>query len=169
MKPVTTIALLVALCAGVGLWFVTRPEGPRVEVPASWKTVTYENGLTMRYPETFGLTYVHELDWPPQAQVIEGPLSCIEAGGEMERAGRTETRTIDGRTYCVTTLVEGAAGSTYTQYAYATARGNKVMILTFSTRMPQCANYPDPERGTCEREQNGFELDALVDRIFQTI
>jgi hypothetical protein len=110
------------------------------------------------------------VDWPPQIQVVPGPFSCTEAGEETSRAGRTENRIIDGTVYCVTKVTEGAAGSIYTQYAYARETdGNKVMILTFSSRAVQCTNYDEPEASACEVEQEAFDPDKIAGDWIKTI
>lgn len=110
-------------------------------------------------------TYTKLLDWPPQVQVVDEMFSCTEAGASGERAGRTDRRTIDGREYCVTEIIEGAAGSIYTQFAYAFEKSGKTVILTFSIRHPQCGNYPDTERLACEQEVASFNADNLVGEI----
>lgn len=143
---------------------------PEVSVPADWKTQTdNERGVSFRYPEQFSTTYIRALDWPPRIALREEPFMCTEAGSEIERAGRTESRMINGIQYCVTTVAEGAAGSIYTQYAYAWSYGAQTRVLTFSTRAPQCGNYPDAERVACEAEQNAFDLDTLIGRIAGTV
>lgn len=154
-------------------------EGPQCEFAAcpddtsntsSYKTWTDSvSGISFKYPETFGTTYMHELDWPPKVQVVDGPFTCTQAGSEVERAGITETVRINNKTYCVTKVSEGAAGSMYTQYAYAKAIGTKVAILTFTVRAVQCGNYNDPEKTKCDTERNSFQIDSLVDRIFSTL
>ena len=76
---------------------------------------------------------------------------------------------VDNRTYCVTKVSEGAAGSIYTQYAYAFPKNSKVVILTFSLRFPQCGNYSEPEKNECEGERETFDVDSIIDRIAQTL
>jgi hypothetical protein len=69
---------------------------------------------------------------------------------------------IGGREYCVTKVSDGAAGSTYTQYAYATAEGNdKTKIFTFTLRFVQCMNYDDPEQAECLSERDTFYPDSF--------
>lgn len=143
---------------------------PEAIVPSDWKSaIDPESGITLRYPEVLPTTYVRALDWPPRIVRYPQVFSCVEAGSEIERAGRTELRIINNHTYCVTTMTEGAAGSIYTQYAYVWARGDETLALTFSTRAPQCGNYPDTERIACESERATFDLDVLIDRIAGTV
>ncbi|MFA6256726.1 MAG: hypothetical protein WCT29_00235 [Candidatus Paceibacterota bacterium] len=111
--------------------------------------------------------YVTAVDWPPFVRTEDEAFTCTEAGTPTERAGGTELKTINGRTYCVTEVTEGAAGSTYTQYAYAFPKDNKTMIATFSLKFVQCANYDEPERSDCAGEQAGFNVDILADSYAQ--
>lgn len=134
----------------------------------SWASHTDPvSNITFRYPDD-SWAYVNEQDWPPQVRVVTEPYSCVEAGTETDRTGKTERRVVDGREYCVTEITEGAAGSVYTQYAYTYAAGNQTVALSFSLRLPQCGNYSNEERLACERERQTMDLDGLVDQIAQT-
>lgn len=138
--------------------------------PDDWGTFADStSGISFRYPPDLGTAYIRPLDWPPQPLIEAGPFECTEAGEETARAGRTEPTTIGGRTYCVTRVTEGAAGSVYTMYAYALPARDDVVILTFSTRAPQCGNYDEPERSECERERETFSMDPIVDAIARTL
>jgi len=159
--------------------------GPKCEFAACpggnndlWKTMTdSKTGITFQYPETLLTTYTHVQDWPPQVQVLNEPFTCTEAGSDTARAGKTEKRLVDDREYCRTSIVEGAAGSIYTQYAYAfplystgsTQADRKTIIFTFSLRAVQCANYDDPQKTACENERSAFDLDSTVDRMARSI
>jgi hypothetical protein len=135
-----------------------------------WRSVTDSaRGVAFKYPADLGTSYIHAVDWPPMLQIVEGPFTCTEAGSESARAGKTERRTIGGRSYCVTRETEGAAGSIYTLYAFAFPDNGKVFILTFSLRSVQCANYDDPRKQECNREREGFDIGPVADRIAQSI
>jgi len=152
--------------------------GPRCEFSAcpenndtgTWKTFTDEGQhVLFQYPEKFLTKYIHTVDWPPQIAISDDPFTCVEVGDETDRAGKTEKRMVNNRTYCVTKESEGAAGSIYTNYAYATARDGQVIILTFSLQAVQCGNYDVGEKAACEAEQASFDLDAVMDRIMQSV
>lgn len=132
-----------------------------------WRTANDpERDITFRYPEKFPTTYIEAYDWPPQVQITDGPFTCTEAGEIGGRAGRTEAHTVKGRTYCVTEVVGAAAGSRYTQYAYAFEKEGKVPILTFTVRAPECGNYAEtPEMTKCEAERQAFDVDIIVDEM----
>jgi hypothetical protein len=139
-----------------------------IEMPEGWKIASTQR-LVFTYPADFGTTYIQPQDWPPDLMFLDEAFSCTEGGGIGERAGRTELRTINTKPFCVTTVVGAAAGSTYTQYAYAFSLGEKTAILTFTTRAPQCANYAGGEAAACTAEKNAFKLDELVDQMARTV
>lgn len=135
---------------------------------AGWKTTT-SNGASFQYPEKLADEYVSEIDWPPAAQVLNEAFTCTEGGVDTERAGLTEDRTINGHRYCVTRVSEGAAGSIYTQYAYAFAKGDKTVILTFTTRTVQCLNYDEPKQSECKTVQAALDVDGIADKMAQSV
>jgi hypothetical protein len=126
-------------------------------------------GTTFTYPKALPAFYTDAVDWPPAVYVNEGPFTCTEAGEPQDRAGKTELRNINGSLYCVTESTEGAAGSLYTQYAYAFEKEGSVVILTFSTKTVQCGNYDEQQKRACEQEKETFDLEILVDQIAQTV
>ncbi len=142
---------------------------PGAATDVTWKTIIDKKaGVSFRYPETLGTTYMRALDWPPHVAVTSGPFECLTAGSEIALNGRTESRMIGGREYCITKASEGAAGSVYTQYAYAAKKEDKVLTFTTTIRATQCGNYDDPKKTECERERTTFDLDNIMDRIIQT-
>jgi hypothetical protein len=96
---------------------------------------------------------------------MTGPFHCVEAGSETASGGQTKKQVINMHVYCITKETQGAAGSIYSQYAYAAQKDGKVVIFTFSMRESQCANYDDAEKLACETERNAFSIDNVLDRI----
>lgn len=126
-------------------------------VPATWSTTTDpKTGLSFTYPPELGTNYIRAQDWPPQIEILNEPFSCPGAGGGT---------VIAGRTYCITKVSEGAAGSIYNQYAYAFAKGNQTIIMTFTLQYPQCANYDDPKKTECQNEEDKFDVNSLLNQI----
>jgi len=137
---------------------------PAVDITKSWKTFSDVNqGIIFKYPQDWGTTYIHPVDWPPKVQVINQPFNCTEGGTEIAQAGITTKTIINGTTYCITKESEGAAGSIYTNYAYAFAKDNETIIFTFTGRAVQCDNYDDPQKTACKNERASFVLDNLLD------
>lgn len=126
------------------------------------------NNVTFDFPKTLTTNYIHAQDWPPMASILPGPFTCTQAGSEIAVAGKTELKTINGHSYCVTIETQGAAGSIYTQYAYAFPKNDKVIIFTFTLRSVQCDNYDDPQKTACKKERDTFSVDNLVDSMAVT-
>lgn len=142
---------------------------PEVNERLSWKTFTdKKSGITFQYPEELGTTYMRAYDWPPQVVVTNERFECVAAGSEIERVGRTEPWKIEDRSYCVTRISEGAAGSIYTQYAYAVDKGLQTWVFTATVRAMQCGNYDEPYKTACEGERDAFDFDSVMDKIIQT-
>src|SRR3989344_1895584 len=125
--------------------------------------------VTFTPPANFSSEYVEALDWPPSVQILPEPFACTAAGEPTNIAGRTEERSIDGRKYCVTEVMGAAAGSAYTQYAYAFEEGDQTIILTFSIRVPTCANYDEPKRSECQSDQDKLDIDKTIGNIVRTL
>lgn len=140
-----------------------------VQAVDDWLDST-DGATTFRYPENLGTKYVSTVDWPPKFTTTNEPHVCTSGGAEVERAGATREVMVNESTYCETTVVEGAAGSTYTQYAYARpAGGTETQIMTFTLRAPNCGNYDEPERSVCQSEHDTFDLLPVVDKIFKSV
>jgi hypothetical protein len=177
-KNTLFVSVLLLLLAGGLVFFISKGKSSPQEVfqdpTFSWKTFTDPvRGISFKYPESLGTNYMEAFDWPPQAAFSTDPFSCLEAGAETTQAGRTEKHTVGGKTYCVTTSSGGAAGSIYSQYAYAIEKNDlpaqaKVAIFIFTIRYPQCGNYEEAERQKCETERAAFDLDTVVDRMAET-
>lgn len=140
------------------------------EITTNWKTFSDEKtGLSFKYPENLNTKYISVVDWPPVLNIYPETYSCLEAGSEIERAGKTEEVTENGENYCITTESEGAAGSVYKQYAVKRSNAGEVEIFTFSLRFVQCYNYDEKEQKECEEENNSFAILPTIHNIFQTI
>jgi hypothetical protein len=166
--------IIAAVVVGVIAFVLARaPKVPVVQNPApitheGWETKS-ENGLSLMYPSDLGTKYITPTDWPPVLNISDQAFSCTEAGSETERAGETKLETINGNVYCVTRVTEGAAGSSYTQYAYARAFGYQTEILTFSLRFVQCGNYDESNKIECEAEREAFNITPTINEIFRTL
>ncbi len=162
------IAVLI-LAVGV-IWWETRDDTENNNAGTTLSTYTdTENGISFQYPETLNTEYIKTTDWPPIVQIVDGPFNCTPAGVETERAGETKSVTINGRNYCVTKVTEGAAGSTYIQYAYGFQRNGRIPIMAFSLRFPQCGNYDDPKKTECETERANFDIYQIVDQMANSL
>lgn len=135
---------------------------------ADWIAATAEDGTHFSYPPEAGGTYVSMQEWPPVVSARIGAFSCNEKRPSSPGA-QTSERTIAGDAYCITVSREGAAGSTYATYSYATLREGHTVDIAFTVRLPQCMNYDEPARGDCTAAQAAFEPDALAARVARTV
>lgn len=105
--------------------------------------------------------YIKSQDlWPPKASITAGSYSCTPSNTEV---GKVEERDIDGHTYCINTLNEGAAGSTYSIYTYTSAvNTSTVARTTFTLRYVQCMNYDNPNQSECLAERKNFNPDIYA-------
>ncbi|MFA6536215.1 MAG: hypothetical protein WC250_03455 [Candidatus Paceibacterota bacterium] len=134
-----------------------------------WTTFTDPAGAySFKYPADWPTDYVATVDWPPKVNFISGPFTCTEGGSQIARAGETVKKLIAGREYCITKEVEGAAGTMYIQYVYATEFGDRTAYFTWTMRQPQCLNYDQPRQGECLDEENAFDPDSLMSQIVGT-
>lgn len=137
-------------------------------IPENW--LSGENGgFSFKYPENFNTKYISPVDWPIKVNVYEQEYSCLEAGTEVLPAGQTKKENINGKEYCVTRESEGAAGSVYTNYAFAMPYEGKTLIMTFTSRATQCMNYDNPEQTECLNERESFDISPLIDQIASTL
>ena len=142
--------------AGEGEWKYTEPDA---------------RGLQFQYPDPLPTQFISAQAWPPKVSLVAEEFSCA-AGEYTDSSGalvRTEERMVGDRMYCVDMSSEGAAGSTYTTYAYRTEQGDFVAHVDFTLRYVQCMNYDEANQGMCTLEQGTFDVDGLVDRIASSI
>jgi len=169
MKKIILLIVMVSVLIFVVKFVPYKsPAKPLPVVDPSWKSVILDD-LTFFYPENLPTEYIHLVDWPPMVRVEARSFVCAEGREEVSLMGQTKKEIIGGREYCKTILSEGAAGSIYTHYTYTTAFGDQVAIFSFTLRSVQCANYDEPERVLCETERSVFDVNALLDRIVQTV
>lgn len=163
------IGISVLILLPIVLYLPREAVGPTepAPAPAPEEEMTETDGeLSFSYPPELPTTYMRATDWPPHVTRLSGDLVCVEATTEM---GGTREAILQGNRYCITTMSEGAAGSVYTEYRYATEREGEHLALSFTIRSMQCGNYGEPQRSACERERSTFSIDELAARIMQSV
>jgi hypothetical protein len=143
-------------------WRITEVTLGAYPAGAQWRYSHADaSGMQFMYPVSLGTSYISTSTegWPPTAAIVSGTLSCAA----------TDKRMIGDRAYCITRESEGAAGSTFTTYTYATMQGTSVASTTFTLRFPQCMNYDDPQQSACTIEESSYDIDGLADRIISSI
>jgi hypothetical protein len=94
-------------------------------------------------------------------------ISCKSSN--LIPSGTPKWKTINGKTFCVITESEGAAGSTYTTYAYKSLVNKKNVTMLFVTRETECTNFDEVRKVACEKEKKTFHIDELLGRVFSSI
>lgn len=155
MKTKIFIGTLIFCLVVVGIISVshTKKEIPLPEIPQEQREF-FDTSLSTQY--------IHAQDtWPPVVVHTDEVFSCVESGEEVLQNGKTTQKTIGIKNYCITVASEGAAGSIYTTYTYATSYKNTTLKTTFTLRLVQCENYDDPNKTACIQERGSFDADIL--------
>lgn len=136
--------------------------GPNCEFTAcpgqGEETIFQGDEFSFKYPETLALKYIEVLDWPPNIEVRIAQFLCA-----------TDLRAIAQRDYCIGEETEGAAGSVYTTYVYNTQKDGRMLTVTLAVRYPQCANYEERGKLSCELERQVFSVDEVVSSIVESV
>lgn len=109
------------------------------------------------------------VQWPPSVRVSDETYSCQEVDSASTGMARTTKKIINGRSYCVTTQSEGAAGTVYTEYTYVSPLDQKTVTIQFTVSQVRCENYDDPQRALCQDTQSAFNPDALAQMMIGSV
>lgn len=132
-----------------------------------------------QFPEQLKADYISAQDWkvevikdeteyPEKFEVTEKGITCEERKLETDLPGRIHPEVIDGKSYCIETKSEGAAGTTYTEYSYSTLKDNNLVTISFLAKYSNCGNFSEPERTECENERETFEFDQVISEIINS-
>lgn len=170
MKNIFIVILVVALAILSYMQFKPKEQVPPASVVPSDQTTTKNNQDSKDYQPnvSFDLPsqYIYAQNgWPPVIQSSDEKYSCSPSRTEV--SNRVE-KTINKRTYCVTLLQEGAAGSSFRTYTYSTfgIQGSS-QKTSFTLRYPSCGVWQGD--GTtkytdCLTAQSNFtsSLDGII-------
>ncbi len=148
--------------------YITSVSAGAYDASSQWNSTTTD-GIAFSYPEKLGVQYIRPAQWPPRISVSSGAYSCNQTPPASSLPERIMEMTINGQAYCVGAASQGAAGSIYTDYSYATRIGDRTVTAMFALQYPQCLNYDDQQRTACQRERETFDLNNLADRIVSSV
>lgn len=174
-KAILILFIIFIIVASFGLYYwrqLTLEKNRQLEELTNWSIKPPHFDI----PEELDAKYISAQDWkveiyeekdqyPSDFKIIDGGLDCEETPLENSFSERMSKKLINGRIYCVKAMSEGAAGTIYTTYNYATVINNNLVIVSFVARYPQCQNYDEPRKTECENEREIFDLDLVVDQI----
>lgn len=147
----------------------TQPSPTAATQNAGLKTyVDNDQNVSFQYPESLQAKYIRAQKWPPDIAISSDSFSCKESG-QIQGQLLVVRKKMGNTTYCIENTTEGAAGTLYSNYTYSFIKKSKLVKLQFTIAYPQCGNYPDPQKTECEGERQTFDLDALIDRIAQSV
>ncbi|MEF8847315.1 MAG: hypothetical protein V5A57_02730 [Candidatus Paceibacterota bacterium] len=129
-----------------------------------------------QFPEQLEADYISARDWeveviknedeyPEKFEVTEQGIACEEKELNTDLPGKIYPEVINGKSYCIETTSEGAAGTTYTEYAYSTLKDNDLVTISFLAEYVNCGVLPESERIECEEERETFEFDQVISEI----
>lgn len=129
--------------------------------------ITVTNSYIPTISTTLPTPYISEQEnWPPVIQNSGVAYSCTPTSGTLDMPQNVQ-RVIGNRTYCITTIVDGTAGSIYNTFTYTTAssNGSGTKTANFILRYENCGVYDEPQHSQCRNAQSNFNLDAIVDSL----
>lgn len=142
--------------------------------------VQEKSKISFDIPDNLETEYISVRDWevkvfdskdeyPPEFNLVEGRLSCKKKSAESNLPTKMGKRTIHGQKYCIKSLSQGAAGSIYTEYTYATVKSNDLVTVSLTVCYPQCVNYDQRRRSECQKERQEFDLDQVVHQVVESV
>ncbi len=134
----------------------------------------------MDFPDSFEADYISFQDYSlgvfniedyisTEFEIKNNEIECKETDLTSSLPLRISKKEMNNQKYCISAFSEGAAGSVYTKYTYATVIGYKVYLIKFIARYPQCYNYLEEESNKCQKERESFNLDILIDNEIKLI
>lgn len=141
--------------------------------------VKIDSNLSFTYSDTEIIAEKYDLpvwagEFAPKVQLLNQPFSCKEGkrlvavdGGQRET--EFAQKIISGRNYCVAVNWEGAAGTTFYNYAYTFVKDSKTFVLTFTLAYGSCENGPEPVACHRKRKQELIDVDTFADQIARSI
>ncbi len=164
MRNIILAVVLIIIAVGLyGFSKVRTTHAPEVvDENVGAPVVQDQETVAAVFPES---EYVKPEKWPPVVSTLNETYSCVEVDRlPGERPGDTHKVLFNGKEYCVTRTLEGAAGSVFAQYAYATAarEPGKTIVATFATHTRQCGVYEEPQLSQCRAGQGAFNIMPVI-------
>ncbi len=130
------------------------------------------NGVAQSHVSTtISSQYIAGSHWPPTITTSASAYSCVPSTNEITVVTQ---KVINGRTYCVSSTVDGGAGHYGGDYVYTRANGAGTKTATFQLQWGSCGVYGgpygnpiDPQYTQCKQDQDNVfnNLDVMVDSL----
>ena len=147
------------------------------DATAGWQTYKGD-GFEFKYPENFGADIWRAFEWPPKATVVLDSDNLIKKGcpNIPDGVAPKKTRiTLNGLSYQLFKISDGAAGSTYTTYCYATKNEQNYYAIQFIIRYTTgCGENCGPYCGTeheaaCQNFDKVKEVEKPIEQMVSTL
>ena len=107
--------------------------------------------------------------WPPVISQSSTAYSCTPTTAPGAYPAITQ-KVINGKTYCISSAVDGGAGHFGGDYIYTTASGSGTKTATFQIQWNNCGGYGGPgdaQYDQCKIDQSNVfnNLDLMVDSL----
>ena len=118
---------------------------------------------------TISSPYITGSKWPPVISQSSTAYSCTPTTAPGAYPAITQ-KVINGKTYCISSAVDGGAGHFGGDYIYTTASGSGTKTATFQIQWNNCGGYGGPgdaQYDQCKIDQSNVfnNLDLMVDSL----
>jgi hypothetical protein len=156
------------------------PEDCSAQLDTSgWQTyVNVEYGFEFKFPKSFSAEIWRASNWPPLATVVPASEDLVKTGCPDIQAGALPLDhsqvTLNGINFTLYKESEGAAGSTYTTYCYATPKGQNNYVIEFVMRYTSgcgesCGPYcGTPNEALCQNFDKVKEVEQPIEQMVST-
>jgi len=118
--------------------------------------------------------YLDSQNWPPVVKTSGFAYSCKLSSGSGDVPTVVVEKTINGKKYCITSLIDAGAGSRFGEYTYTTpsTSGSGTKTASFNLRWSSCGGYGAPgevQYDECMSIVSTFlnRLDEMVDSLMK--
>lgn len=150
-------------------------ECPIMDQFKDWNTYKNEEyGFEMKYPNDFPIYSIQPITTAINCDYANFSSKCPTVSSGGQSSSTTERININGILYCSYVTAEGAAGTVYKTYGYATVRNNKCFVVSFAVAYPNCDNYLPVENSDMQKAYDKCKLEnevtkpAKIDQIIST-
>lgn len=110
---------------------------------------------------------VDEEAFPPGFSMENGEISCRPTSAPSGTEPRLAQETLHGRKYCLQHTSEGAAGTIYQEYTYATVKDHCMLVIDFTIRSSRCGHFGRAERSECREERKKFDPNGMAAHLVE--
>jgi hypothetical protein len=113
--------------------------------------------------------YLSSQNWPPVVKISNFAYSCKLSSGTGDVPTVIQEKTINGKKYCITSLIDAGAGSRFGEYAYTTPNisGSGTKTISFNLRWSSCGGYGAP--GEAQYDECMITVSTFLNRLDEVV